>query len=178
MSDREKGLIAAAEQVLPNAFHAYCVRHIIKNVTSTFKVKLAPLIWSAAKTHSKKRFDAILEAIQAANPGVSLYLKEIPPERWANSHFPARRVGHLTSNVAESCNAMMKDVRKLFPFNALNAFLNKTSQLLIERLQQHSAATTALPPNVLTKIKDAVKTGSGLAVQRVTESIFKVALIN
>ena len=73
---------------------------------------------------------------------------------------------------------MMKDVRKLFPFNALNAFLNKTSQLFVERLQQHSAATTALPPNVLTKIKDAVKTGSGLAVQRVTESIFRVARIN
>ena len=80
----------------------------------------------------------------------------------AYSHFPARRVGHLTSNFAESCNAMMNDIRKLFPFNALNAFLDKTSQLFIERLQQHSAATTALPHNVLTKIKDAVKRAPGL----------------
>ena len=56
MSDREKRLVGVVKETVPNCYPGYCVRHIIKNFMK-YKVKVAQIIWRAASTHSKKRFD-------------------------------------------------------------------------------------------------------------------------
>ena len=87
MSDRENGLAGVVEEALLDCYHAFCVRHIIKNFVSRYKVNLTQTIWSAASTHSKERFTMLLEVIRTTCPKGYLYLKDIPAERWANSHF-------------------------------------------------------------------------------------------
>ena len=86
-----------------------------------------------------------LEVIRTTCPMGYLYLKDIPSERWANAHFPTRRYGHITSNIAELCNATMKEDRKLDPLSAVNEYLIKVSVLFNSRLDEHVASPSVLP---------------------------------
>ena len=68
MSDREKGLAGVVEEVLPDRYHAFCVRHVIKNFVSRDMVNLTKTIKSAASTYSKKRFAMFLDVITTTCP--------------------------------------------------------------------------------------------------------------
>ena len=164
MSDREKGLVGVVKEAVPNCYPGYCVRHIVKNFLK-YKVKVSELIWRAASTYSKKRFEECLRLIEMVTPEGGSYIRDIPAKRWANSHFPAKRFGHLTSNVAEWCNAMMKDVRRHFPFNAVIEFLKKESSIFNDRFQEHSRSTSTLGGNVLEKIKSSIEVSSSLSAE-------------
>ena len=72
---------------------------------------------------------------------------------------------------------MMKDVRKLFPLNAVNEFLIKVSTLFGSRLNEHASSPSMLPDNVIETIKSAVEIGSGLSVRRMTDSVFVVTRV-
>ncbi|KAK9367080.1 hypothetical protein V1509DRAFT_194198 [Lipomyces kononenkoae] len=43
------------------------------------------------------------------------WLKDNEPESCADSHFPGRRFGHRTSNIAESFNSWILDARAAMP---------------------------------------------------------------
>ena len=68
MSDHEKGLAGVVEEVLPDRYHAFCVRHVIKNFVSRDMVNLTKTIKSAASTYSKKRFAMFLDVITTTCP--------------------------------------------------------------------------------------------------------------
>ena len=44
LSDREKGLCTAITEILPFAYHSYCVYHIEKNIKVAFSADTAGLI--------------------------------------------------------------------------------------------------------------------------------------
>ena len=176
MSDREKGLVGVVKEAVPNCYPGYCVRHIVKNFLK-YKVKVSELIWRAASTYSKKRFDECIRLIELVTPEGGSSIRDIPAERWANSHFPAKRFGHLTSNVAESCNAMMKGVRKHFPFNAVIEFLKKVSSIFNDRFQEHSRSTSTLGGNVQEKIKRSIEVSSSLSVGNARDCVFAVGRV-
>ena len=60
----------------------------------------------------------------------------------------------------------MKDVRKLYPLNAVNEFLIKVSVLFNSRLNEHAASPSVLPKTVLEKIKSSVEIGATLTVRK------------
>ena len=95
MSDREKGLVGVVKEAVPNCYPSYCVRHIVKNAMK-YKAKVAQLIWRAASTSSKKRFEECLHLIELVTPECGSYNKDIPPERCANSF--SRQFVHSEQN--------------------------------------------------------------------------------
>ena len=172
----KKGLVGAVNEAVPNCYPGYCVRDIVKNAMK-YKAKVAQLIWRAASTYSKKRFEECLRLIELVTPECGSYIKDIPHERWANSFFPAKRFGHITSNVAESCDAMMKEVRRHFPFNAVVEFLKNVSAVFNDRLQEHTRSSSPLPSKVLETIKKATKVSSKLSVRSVRDGVFTVGRV-
>ena len=72
---------------------------------------------------------------------------------------------------------MMKDVRKLYPLNAVNEFLIKVSVLFNSRLDEHVASPSALPKNILEQIKSSVKIGATLTVRKMTAARFIVTRV-
>jgi len=50
-----------------------------------------------------------MEKIAAVNTKAAEYLRAIPLELWANAHFPSTRQGHLTSNIVESVNKLLRE---------------------------------------------------------------------
>jgi hypothetical protein len=54
-----------------------------------------------------------MQKIATINLAVKEYLQAINPVLWAVAYFPKTRYGHLTQNIAESVNAILKDDRTL-----------------------------------------------------------------
>ena len=104
LSDRQKGLLKAVEDVFPGCPHGYCLKHLEVNFHKEFKDKnLLPFLWQAASATNQLAFDKALENMTSINPkAVSWLLQHAKTEHWAEIYFPGRRYGHLTSNIAES----------------------------------------------------------------------------
>ncbi|XP_071699784.1 uncharacterized protein [Rutidosis leptorrhynchoides] len=84
ISDRQKGLVHAVENLFPCAEHRHCLRHIHGNMKGSFRgVAYKNHLWS-----------------------------DIPPHQWARSHFTWRAVSDvLLSNMCEVFNRWLIDAR-------------------------------------------------------------------
>jgi hypothetical protein len=137
LSDREKGLSRAIEEGIPNANHSFCVYHIEKNIKVKYKKDTGGLIWKAAKSLSINEFNSFLDRLGIEKGlNVKEYLLSIPKEAWASSYFPVPRFGHVTSNIAESSNALLKDIRSSFPFYICQQMCRKICSTIITRRKE------------------------------------------
>jgi hypothetical protein len=67
ISDREKGLAPAIEEVFPKAFHAYCCQYIADNIQTQFGIKYRSLFWACARAKTQTAFDKLLKERQFTN---------------------------------------------------------------------------------------------------------------
>ncbi|KAI5154673.1 hypothetical protein ENBRE01_3435, partial [Enteropsectra breve] len=119
ISDRDKGLQFAIESVVPNAAHSYCVAHIERNIKSRFR-KSCSQIWAAAKASSQSEFNRkITEIGQEKGSAVESYIRNIPSKNWVRAFFPVARYGHVTSNMAESINSSIRQLRSKVPLEIM-----------------------------------------------------------
>ena len=78
LSDRQKGLVEAVENVFRGCPHGYCVQHLDANLIKEFKnPKLSEFLWKAASATTQPVFDKALEDMAKINP------KSVP---WLLSH--------------------------------------------------------------------------------------------
>eukprot|EP00475_Leptophrys_vorax_P017030 TRINITY_DN2353_c0_g1_i3.p1 TRINITY_DN2353_c0_g1~~TRINITY_DN2353_c0_g1_i3.p1 ORF type:complete len:337 (+),score=43.97 TRINITY_DN2353_c0_g1_i3:294-1304(+) len=119
ISDRDKGLLPSVLQILPQARHSYCLRHICDNARARrcgFNIGARQSLWKAAYATSQGDFDMAMSTLQAIAPQCAEYLRSILSAQWSTLHFPGRRYGHLTSNISESFNNMLRERSELCPF--------------------------------------------------------------
>jgi len=115
LSDRQKGLIQAVEQLFPDSPHGFCLRHLEDNMHRSFKnAELKGLLWKAARATTETAFNQALNEMRSINPAcVDWLLKTANPEHWAELYFRGKRYGHLTSNIAEAFNAKLMEAREM-----------------------------------------------------------------
>lgn len=78
--------------------------------------------------------------IKMENPEALRWIDNIPPEQWTMAYSQGRRWGHMTTNVSESINAVLKGTRNL-PITALvQSTYYRLGVLYAERGQQHQAS--------------------------------------
>jgi hypothetical protein len=114
VSDRQKGLLEAVDQVFPDSPHGYCLRHLHENFHKQFPNKLLKeLLYKAARAISEEVFNDIIQQMHDVNPAsVKWLLKHADPKHWVEFYFPGHRYGHITSNIAESLNAWLSEARE------------------------------------------------------------------
>jgi hypothetical protein len=66
----------------------------------------------------RPRFERMLTSLREKNPRAGAWLDKIPKEKWAQSYDEGRRYGHMTTNLAECFNGVLKGSRAL-PITAL-----------------------------------------------------------
>ncbi|XP_021729747.1 uncharacterized protein LOC110696701 [Chenopodium quinoa] len=113
MSDRQKGLLEAMEQVVPYADKRYCVRHIWANFKLQFSgATFKELFWSAARAKTLFDFEVAMESIKFLSEEAYEYLAEIPAQHWSRHAFsPFPKSNMLLNNVCETFNAVIKEAR-------------------------------------------------------------------
>ncbi|XP_021774681.1 uncharacterized protein LOC110738596 [Chenopodium quinoa] len=113
MSDRQKGLVEALSEVVPNAETRFCVRHIWAN----FKLKFTgsvfkELFWSAARATTFVEFQIAMQQIRELDEDAYNYLENIPTHHWCRHAFSdSCRSNMLLNNMCETFNSVIRDAR-------------------------------------------------------------------
>ncbi|GJX12766.1 mutator type transposase, partial [Tanacetum coccineum] len=111
VTDRQKGIIPALAETFPAAEHRYCLKHIYDNMKLQWRGKLfKELLWRCATATTVSYFNRVMEEVKQANKDVYDWLKDIPPQHWARSHFSARpHCDVLLNNMCEVLNRQLLD---------------------------------------------------------------------
>ncbi|XP_070023062.1 uncharacterized protein [Nicotiana sylvestris] len=134
MSDKQKGLIEAFNEVLPSVSHIFCVRHLQNNIKRAgfSGISLKHALWAAAGATTMRFFDARMEDIAKLDAEAATWLKEKAPTEWSKSHFsPNAKCDILLNNMCESFNTMILEAGD----KPIITLLKKLRYLLMARLQ-------------------------------------------
>ncbi|XP_073037438.1 uncharacterized protein [Primulina eburnea] len=92
ISDRQKGLLEALNELAPECEHRFCVRHLYQNFARKHPgLELKGMLWAAASTTNKNEFAMWMKRIEAADRKTSPdhetaaeWLNKIPPAHWTS----------------------------------------------------------------------------------------------
>ena len=136
MSDRDKGLVKASENLPVTIIRAYCCQHLKENLVTAHGRGLSNLFWAVARAPSVESFEAAMMKIQEVKQTAEVYLRNVDPTLWAKAYFPGKRYGHDTSNIVESVNSTLKLDRELSIVELLNAIWHKVMSQRFDRYQE------------------------------------------
>ncbi|XP_070037190.1 uncharacterized protein [Nicotiana tomentosiformis] len=116
VSDRNESILKATSTVYTSMPHYACMWNIWTNVRSKFKkghLKLSELYFATARSYTLDEFNERMSQIEEIDTRVKVYLYDIGYHRWSRVHATVNRMWTMTSNIAESLNAVTKDAREL-----------------------------------------------------------------
>ncbi|XP_016194998.1 uncharacterized protein LOC107635965 [Arachis ipaensis] len=122
--DRHNGIKAALEVpdsgwLPPHAYQAFCIRHVAANFSLSFKGTDAKhLLVNAAYAKTEAEFDYWFDIMRTENPAMCDWANRIEYDNWTQHQNSGRRFGHMTTNISECVNFVLKGTRNL-PVTAL-----------------------------------------------------------
>ncbi|XP_062173746.1 uncharacterized protein LOC133879231 [Alnus glutinosa] len=90
ISDRQKGLMLAFEEVIPNVDHRICVRDLYANfrdIRGHQGMALKEKLWAATSTYIEGDFMSVMDELKNMNSDASEYLHKIDPSAWSRAWF-------------------------------------------------------------------------------------------
>ncbi|XP_057719130.1 uncharacterized protein LOC130933515 [Arachis stenosperma] len=138
ISDQQKGLLPALKEVMPNAHHRNCVRHIWKNFTNKYKdTQLKNVVWACAKSSTVAEFNDNMQRLKRMNEDAWAYLAKLDPGCWTKSkfsHYP--KLDNITNNMTEVWNAKIVHYRG----KPILTMLEELRCYIMRRMAQHKKA--------------------------------------
>ncbi|XP_060668073.1 uncharacterized protein LOC107412125 [Ziziphus jujuba] len=176
ISDRQKGLLKAINEVFPNAFNRSCAKYIFANFKSHFPgLKVRNLFWAASRSTNIKDFSIAMEGIKAVDLGAYTWLKDIPVDSWSNPAFETDvKMDHATNNLTESFNSQIDRIRNKPILQLVESLRRKVMKKFSKREQKAKDWLTDLPPSVQAKVNKFQREGSHIQVIHAENSKFEV----
>ncbi|XP_021728772.1 uncharacterized protein LOC110695855 [Chenopodium quinoa] len=113
VSDEHQPILRGVSEVLPNAEHIHCARHIYANWHKSFKgdeYKL--LFWNCAKAYSQADYEEALEKLAEANPAAAQAFKACNPNVFYKAFLKTEvKADVITSNMEETFNGYIINAR-------------------------------------------------------------------
>ncbi|XP_019442324.1 PREDICTED: uncharacterized protein LOC109347050 [Lupinus angustifolius] len=117
ISYRGTGLLGALRTELPqwcDGQSVYCIRHVASNFNKEFRDNdLKEKLIEMGYELMRPRFERMLAVLRQKNSRATARLDKIPKEKWTQSYDDGRRYGHMTMNLAECVNEILKGARFL-----------------------------------------------------------------
>nr|KAJ0185232.1 hypothetical protein LSAT_V11C900480120 [Lactuca sativa] len=109
VTDRTDAIRVSIENVFPHDHHGLCAFHLLGNIVHRFGInyKTKVLFWRFVKAYKRNY------KFSSTRPQVATYLSEIPLAKWTRAYSLSKRYNYMTSNSAESMNALFVDARKM-----------------------------------------------------------------
>nr|KAJ0225055.1 hypothetical protein LSAT_V11C100025760 [Lactuca sativa] len=113
VSDRQKGLLQVVSQLFPCAGHRFCLRHIHENMKKQWRTKeYKDHLWDCATATTVLEFNHFMHQFSLYDKSAYEWLKSIPPQHLAKSHFTGRAtIDMLLNNLCEVFNGKLVDGR-------------------------------------------------------------------
>lgn len=153
-----KGIIEAAKDVIPNAEHRQCARHVYANFRKKFSgVKYRNLFWKAAKATYPAQFDAVLNDIKAESMDAYKHLMDRNPESWSRAFLQTGRSCDAVENgISECFNAVLVDARRKPIINMLEDIRVYMMERMQKMREKSEIWIDGLCPNIRKKV-EAIK---------------------
>ena len=133
------------------------------------------MVGKAARAYKVSDFYRIFNEIKKINPSCADYLIGIGFEHWSRSHFKGQRYNIMTSNVAESWNAVLREAHE-FPIKPLVEFIrDKLMQWFATRRATTCISFDTLTPRVAEIVAANFDLGGGYGVTNVNRSEYQVS---
>ncbi|XP_057755411.1 uncharacterized protein LOC130974552 [Arachis stenosperma] len=145
ISDRHNGIKAALEApengwLPPRAFRAYCIRHVAANFALTFKGKDSRrLLVNAAYAKTEGEFYYWFDIMRTENPAMCDWANRMEYDKWTQHEDAGRRFGHMTTNISECVNSVLKGTRNLPVTSLVKSTYGRLAQLFVVRGQTAEA---------------------------------------
>ncbi|PRQ20047.1 putative transcription factor interactor and regulator CCHC(Zn) family [Rosa chinensis] len=160
ISDKQKGLLPAFEEVVPSAHIRWCVRHMWTNFTKLFPGKvLRDQMWACAKSTTIHFFTKELDEMKLLNNEAYKWMmhEDRPAKHWCRAHFnTCSNCDIMINNLCESFNSYIFDARGKPPvsmFEEIRGKLMKRIQLRREKMQSMVGNICPKPRDILEKNK-------------------------
>ena len=114
-----------------------CCQRIAANVQKQFGIQAKRAFWTLARADTSVLFQAAAVKMRVLHADAVDYLEEIPLEQWARFEFPLPRWGHDTSNIAESLNSAISELRSLLPIQMIRALWTYIMESKYKRAHRH-----------------------------------------
>ncbi|XP_025692505.1 uncharacterized protein [Arachis hypogaea] len=124
ISDRHESINAAVERSNgawspPRAFHMFCIRHIESNFLRKFKAPyLQKLVVNIGYSRTVREYEVRYQRLRERGEAYTDWLNRIPREQYVLAFDGGYRWGHMTTNLVECINSVLKGARNL-PVTAL-----------------------------------------------------------
>ncbi|XP_057724141.1 uncharacterized protein LOC130940106 [Arachis stenosperma] len=103
----------------PRAFHMFCIRHIESNFLRKFKAPyLQKLIVNIGYSRTIREYETRYQRLRERGEAYTNWLDRILREQYALAFDGGYRWGHMTTNLVECINSVLKEARNL-PVTAL-----------------------------------------------------------
>ncbi|XP_022632189.1 uncharacterized protein LOC106752824 [Vigna radiata var. radiata] len=161
MSDQQKGLRYAVEDVIPRVAQRFCVRHLYANFRKKFPGKnLKRLMWRAATTTHPQQWDTEIRRMKEVNEDAFKHLMSIPPRFWSRSRFTTTTQSDtLVNNMSEAFNSVLVNTRT----KPIITMLEDIRLYMMKRWAANRSRVTSFKsancPKILSRLqKDALQT--------------------
>ncbi|XP_074283347.1 uncharacterized protein LOC141607897 [Silene latifolia] len=166
ISDRQKGVEPALNNVWPEAYRRFCARHLCKNFKADYPgVLMNKLFWRVVNATSEFSFKKALELIvQHGGRGAARWLLDLgDKELWTKHMFdPTICAEDNTSNFVESFNSIL-GIHRTNPVLSLLEGIRRLG-MVRHATRQHITESwddNGVCPNILTRLKKLTKDSRG-----------------
>ncbi|XP_031091088.1 uncharacterized protein LOC115996087 [Ipomoea triloba] len=177
MSDKQKDLIPAFQEVLAMVKHRFCVRHLHSNmkVAGFGGMPIKDALWKAARATTVTTFTQAMRELKAIDAGAFAWLGDKHPSEWSRSHFSTEvKSDVLVNNICECFNAMILDARDSPLLHCLEIVRKQIMIRLFECRKQAQKWTGKICPNIVKKLSVFEKQAGGYWGYQSTEVLFEV----
>ncbi|XP_015973731.1 uncharacterized protein LOC107496922 [Arachis duranensis] len=124
----------------PRAFRAYCIRHVAANFALTFKGKDSrKMLVNAAYAKTEAEFYYWFDIMRTENPAMCDWANRMEYDKWTQHENAGRRFGHMTTNISECVNSVLKGTRNLPVTSLVKSTYGRLAQLFVVRGQTAEA---------------------------------------
>ncbi|XP_075076807.1 uncharacterized protein LOC142163424 [Nicotiana tabacum] len=177
VSDRHESILKATSVVYLGLAHYSCMWHIWTNIRSKFKkghLQLHELYFATARSYIMDEFNERMLKIEEVDLRVKSYLYDIGYHRWSRVHATVNRTFTMTSNIAESLNAVTKDARELPIFDLFEYMRTLLERWTKEKLSKANGTFTYLGQKYNKELEDNSTLSQKLRVTDSTDHIHTV----
>ncbi|XP_062085684.1 uncharacterized protein LOC133791784 [Humulus lupulus] len=126
-----------------------CSYHLFCNIKTKFRTDAEATsiaFHAAAKAYNMEDFEKYMKDLDNLHEGIGPFLaNEVKYEKWARIHSKSRRYAAMTSNIAESINATLKEMRELPVTTLFECLRNLIQKWSYNNKKEAEATFTELP---------------------------------
>ncbi|XP_057745317.1 uncharacterized protein LOC130963184 [Arachis stenosperma] len=128
----------------PRAFHMFCIRHIESNFLRKFKASyLQKLIVNIGYSRTIREYETRYQHLHERGEAYTNWLDRIPREQYALAFDGGYRWGHMTTNLVECINSVLKGARNLSITALVKATFYRLNELFTRKRAEAEARINA-----------------------------------